>query len=159
MRDVRCEKTKADIVPLGFGWVLCWWGFFSSLSCFLPISWFQKINTLETRIELCFYFSKQDVQKQLKRCCWQIFIKVWSCKMGREKTEWPENYNKYFFKGGEIAKSRISMGALLSNCVLSWGGKRVTDQRWVEEAAEQLRHWTQVKRNRDRKCLERTGQR
>lgn len=49
------------------------------------------------------------------------------------------------------------MDIFLSNWMLSSGGKRVTDKDgWT---AEQQRHWTQVTGNRDRKYLERTGQR
>lgn len=71
MRDVRCEKTnpitKADIAPLGFGWVLCWC-FFSSPAFPLSLD-FEKSMHLRTGIKLCFCFVKQDVQKLLKSCC------------------------------------------------------------------------------------------
>lgn len=152
-------KSRLSSSWFWLGFVLGW-VFFSSPA--FPLSFdFEKSIHLRTGIELCFCFSKQDVQKLLKSCCWQIFIRVWSCRIRKQKVAWLENYNKYFLKGGKIVKSRIPMGTLLSNCMLSWGGRRITDQRWwVEEAGEQSnRDWTQVKRNGDRKCLERTGQR
>lgn len=125
MRGARCEKTnpitKADVVPLCFGWVLCW-VFFSSPAFSLSLD-FQKSIHLRTGIKLYFYFSKQTrCAEAIKGCCWQIFVRVWSCTMRREKVEWLENYNKYFLKGGKIARSTIPM-ATLKLYVLSWGAR------------------------------------
>lgn len=90
--------------------LVCFFFFFPAFSLSLD---FKKSIHLRTGIKLYFYFSKQTrCAEAIKGCCWQIFIRAWSCRMRREKVEWLENYNKYFFKGGKIAKRTTLVGTL-----------------------------------------------